>query len=260
MLLISFNFILISIVCINVSQPKTIPSMANKKIISELRSIDELDGLEYRLAPKAKVKFTVGSSDTSLRSSRSKRDTLLNMYRQKELYKNLNKNLYQSYFQSSLDDIEKFNGIRSKMNVVDSTGSRNKVNTMGISRNDGRESSNTKFKKLDVNPYKNYKNARYGANPAIYKKHPGFKVTDSVNHLKYLVDNSDKAKSSENSIVVSPSLDKMEVLSKIMGDNNNISNVSRQRRGEFVHSKQDNALSEMDRLALEELQRDNLRN
>merc|ERR1712141_508434 len=77
------------------------------------------------------------------------------------------------------------------------------------------------------------------------KKHPGFHVTDSVNHLKYLVEKPQSNQLNDNT----DNIDNKD--NNNFGDNNNSNNnfddnsaavssvddYTRQRRGEFVHKR-----------------------
>lgn len=219
---------IIATVYINVSAKHV---ASNKKINSQMLTVGDLGDYKHRISPKHRITFT---NQDNLLKSRSKRDTLLNLYRQQQLYNKVNKNIMESYFQTPSDS--------------------------------------STFKKLNVNPYKdvhqqnrlNRYNSEQNRNK-VYRKHPGFKVTDSVNHLKYLVDsttnsnskNSNNNKNNDEEPEPQPNdpeslestinkINKMdpqtreELLRKIIGStdsNDSDNNLNRQRRGEFVHNK-----------------------
>lgn len=157
---------------------------SNHKINSGQLSLAEAQDLySDRINPaKGRVNLraavNVGNSN-----SRSKRDTLLNLYRQKQLYKNLNRNLYQAYFMSPDGD---------------SSSSSSPSSSISPS-----------FKKVVTNPYRDYQKSKNSNNVRpVHKKHHGFHVTDSVNHLKYLVPKPEPSmnddKNSINSAAVRP--------------------------------------------------------
>jgi hypothetical protein len=137
----------------------------------------------------------------------------------------LNRNLLESYFQSpSVENM--------------SSNRRNNAN------------NNASFKKLVTNPYKDYKKSKSNNDiRPVYKKHPGFHVTDSVNHLKYLVEKKPEDSQSdinneqqEDQATLNNARQAMVQSSNAYG---NAQDFTRQRRGEFYHSKDGNNRSEM---------------
>lgn len=142
----------------------------NQKIVSGQLSLEEVQKLySDRINPvKGRINLRA-STQPSDAQSRQKRDTLLSLYRQKQLYQNLNRNLYQAYFPA---------GETSAQPTSLSSSSRSSSG-----------GSNSNFKKVVTNPYRDYQKSKAsrGNIRPVYKKHHGFHVTDSVNHLKYLV-------------------------------------------------------------------------
>jgi len=258
-----YIIVVIATVCINVNYAKFIAG--NKKINSKILTISDLEGYMHRIAPKRKITFT---NQDNLKKSRVARDTLLNIYRQQQMYNNVNKNLLNSYFNIDNNNKEQ------------------------------------QFKKLNLNPYKdihqqNRINDIDNTREKIYKKHSGFKVTDNVNHLKYLVNNknANDNNSRENTNTIEPepqpitnepitnnsnlntndsnnlestisNINKMDqatreqLIRKIIGSSNNgsdnIQDFSRQRRGEFIHNKL-RSNTQMDRQAKLEILGSHLR-
>ena len=217
----STTIILASIMLLQSITAKFIPT--NKKINADQLSINDANELySNRLNPIHLIKKrSVSTSDQPKR--RVTRDTLLSLYRQKQLYKNLNRNLLESYFQSPSDEY------RSNRN-----GNNN----------------NASFKKLVTNPYKDYKKSKSNNDiRPVYKKHPGFHVTDSVNHLKYLVEKKPEDSQSdisneqqEDQATLNNARQAMVQSSNAYG---NTQDFTRQRRGEFYHSKDGNNRPEM---------------
>lgn len=249
--------------CFGVSS-KTIPT--NNKINAGQLLVGELGNIELdRISPRTKISYQTFShtDDNNLSSLHSKRrvtrDTLLNLYRQKQLYQNLNRNLYQSYFQTPISENSYNSGVNTKINADSATKSSNDNNNTKQIRSINNSHSNdikqsveptNGFQKLVTNPYKTNTNPSINSRQ-IYKLHPGFRVTDSVNHLKYLVDTKKKSNTNNASSnnVKSRSLDFDQ-------DSN------RQRRGEFYHNRgnsvRSQTLSSAGWAALKELQADTL--
>ena len=165
---------------------------SDHKINSGQLSLAEVQDLySDRINPvKRRVSLRATVADANSQS-RQKRDTLLNLYRQKQLYKNLNRNLYQSYFMSP------------------DSRSAASANAAPSSTSSSSPSSPL-FKKVVTNPYRDYQKSKSSNNlRPVYKKHHGFHVTDSVNHLKYLVPKPEPSSTlvktiDENSAVIRP--------------------------------------------------------
>lgn len=244
--------------------------MVDKEIVSEQLALDDIQEMYAdRINPGSnrKVESFSVRDENNLESGnirrRVTRDTLLNLYRQKQLYKNLNRNLYQSYFQSAAGSDVVSPSVR---------------NVQGFSSNFNQGSGTNAFKKIITNPYKDYAKAKMadGNNiRPIYKKHPGFHVTDSVNHLKYLVPKKNTQGSNRN-IGSSREFDdsQVEVAASRMqlSNSNSASSIkeeksggpqtpnklesNRMRRGEFYHRKPG---MESSRTFLDRLKADSLR-
>lgn len=256
----------------------------NKKINSQMLTMSDLEGYMSRISPKSKLNYNTFDNESKRRVTR---DTLLNLYRQKQLYNNLNRNLYESYFQTPISENEYSNSDpSSRRKLMNSAARQQESRRLGKNSN----SNFNTFKKLNLNPYKEiYQNTNEYKNNLrkkgnIYKKHSGFKVTDSVNHLKYLVSDGtvpsignqgnqmvnmiqrpeqstnpesqpiqDLDITSSSTSSGNPGDNKAELIRKIIGSSSNGSDnnldFSRQRRGEFAH----NRLSQMDQKAKMEL-------
>jgi len=198
---------------------KTIPT--NNKIDAEQLSVSAVNDLYGdRIAPSSSLKISSSNLDSlDTHKRRVTRDTLLSHYRQKQLYKNLNRNLFESYFL---------------------TPATQRVTNDAKAIAPG-------FKKLVTNPYKDYKKPLAEVEPrAIYKKHPGFHVTDSVNHLKYLVDRNlgNQGRTNDNNNYV-------EEVRTVPRE------VTRMRRGDFFHNKSSSPVNSDTLAVLEQLRADN---
>lgn len=237
---------------------------ANKKIVSEQLALDDvLEMYSDRINPRSNLKVESFSirDENNLESRNVKRrvtrDTLLNLYRQKQFYKNLNRNLYQSYFQSTADDDIINPSVRS---IRDLNSNLNKGSGTGA------------FKKIVTNPYKDYTKAKNtdGNNiRPIYKRHPGFHVTDSVNHLKYLVPKESKGNSKNNfdnnqeqqAVASRMQLSNSNSLSSTQEENAGSTQIlnslgsNRMRRGEFYHRRpgMESSRKFLDRLKVDSL-------
>lgn len=140
-----------------------------QNIVSGQLSLEEVQNLYSDRINPAKRRINIRTSiQPGDAQSRQKRDTLLSLYRQKQLYQNLNRNLYQAYF---------------------SAGESPAPPSISFSPSSSGSSSSNSFKKVVTNPYRDYQKSKAsnGNTRPVYKKHHGFHVTDSVNHLKYLV-------------------------------------------------------------------------
>lgn len=220
---ISYTSVVLALAFCNSSSAKFI--IPSNKINAEQLSISAANELYGDRINPSKLSINSNSIDNDFNAHRrATRDTLLSLYRQKQLYKNLNRNLFESYFQTPM---------------VESVNVR---------------AGSTGFKKLVTNPYKDYKKSKseVEARP-IYKKHPGFHVTDSVNHLKYLVEKKPQD-NDDNNNNLDDDTDNNFADSNSNSDNSfdsdsqavsSVDDYTRQRRGEFAH-KRDNAASSMD--------------